>query len=81
MSAAKHQDDHMFCQNCGGFTGQRTHSCGGNFQGPEDRLRDSASDLLKALQRVLAAIDRMPSNPADGIAEECRAAIAKATGE
>lgn len=45
------------------------------------RLIASAPQLLTTLQRLLGAIDRLPgNNPLDGLADEARAAIAKATG-
>ena len=41
----------------------------------------AAPDLLAALQKLVRAIDRLPgNNPLDGLADEARAAIAKATG-
>ena len=39
----------------------------------------AAPELLIHLQRLVAAIDRAPANFADGLADEARAAIAKAT--
>lgn len=43
------------------------------------RLIAAAPDLLFHLQRLVRAIDRAPANFADGLADEARAAIAKAT--
>lgn len=40
----------------------------------------AAPDLLLHLQRLVRAIDRAPANFADGLADEARAAIARATG-
>ena len=40
----------------------------------------AAPDLLLHLKRLVAAIDRMPANAVDGLADEVRAAIAKAEG-
>jgi hypothetical protein len=42
----------------------------------------AAPDLLAALQRIIRAADRMPiDSPLDGIIDEARAAIARATGQ
>lgn len=38
----------------------------------------AAPELLQHLTRLVAALDRMPSNPADGLADEARAAIERA---
>ncbi len=46
------------------------------------RLIAAAPELLAALNKLVRAIDRLPgSNSLDGLADEARAAIAKATGE
>lgn len=45
------------------------------------RLIAAAPELLDMLTKLIGAIDRMPSNPADGLADEARELIAKATGE
>lgn len=45
------------------------------------RLIAAAPDLLDALQKLVRAIDRLPgNNPLDGLADEARDAINKATG-
>jgi hypothetical protein len=45
------------------------------------RLIAAAPDLLAALRKLIGAIDRLPgNNPLDGLADEARAAIARATG-
>ncbi len=42
----------------------------------------AAPELLAALQRIIRAADRMPiDSPLDGIIDEARAAIARATGQ
>lgn len=41
----------------------------------------AAPELLRHLRRLVAAIDRAPANFADGLADEARAAIAKAEGQ
>lgn len=43
------------------------------------KLIAAAPELLEALTKLVAAIDRMPANPADGLADDAREAIAKAT--
>lgn len=43
------------------------------------RLIAAAPSLLAALQSLVRAIDRAPSNPFDGLADNARAAIAQAT--
>lgn len=49
--------------------------------GADANLMAAAPDLLAHLTRLIAAIDRLPgNNPLDGLADEARAAIAKATG-
>ena len=45
------------------------------------RLIAAAPDLLAALIKLIDAIGRMPSNAADGLADQAREVIAKATGE
>jgi hypothetical protein len=46
------------------------------------RLMAAAPDLLAALQKLIGAIDRLPgNNPLDGLADEARAAIARATSK
>lgn len=45
------------------------------------RLMAAAPDLLAALQKLVRAIDRAPANFADGLADQAREVIAKATGE
>lgn len=45
------------------------------------RLIAAAPELLTALQKLVRAIDRLPgNNPLDGLADEARDAINKATG-
>lgn len=44
------------------------------------RLIAAAPDLLAALQKLVRAIDRAPANFADGLADQAREVIAKATG-
>lgn len=45
------------------------------------RLIAASPDLLAALRKLVRAIDRLPgNNPLDGLADEARAAIFKATG-
>ena len=39
-----------------------------------------APELLTQLKRLVRAIDRMDASPVDGLADEARAAIAKAEG-
>lgn len=41
-----------------------------------DALR-THDELVAALRKLVNAIDRMPSNAADGLADEARAALAK----
>jgi hypothetical protein len=49
---------------------------------PDAALIAAAPDLLAALQRIVRAADRMPiDSPLDGIIDEARAAIARATGQ
>lgn len=48
--------------------------------GADAKLMAAAPDLLRELKRLVAAVDRLPSNPLDGLADEARAAIAKAEG-
>ncbi len=49
---------------------------------PDAALIAAAPDLLAALQRIIRAADRMPiDSPLDGIIDEARAAIARATGQ
>lgn len=46
------------------------------------RLIASAPAMLAALQKLVRGIDRLPGNNSlDGIADDARAAIARATGE
>ena len=45
------------------------------------RLIAAAPELLAMLKRLVKAIDRMPANPLDGLAEDASALIAKAEGE
>lgn len=44
------------------------------------RLIAAAPELIAMLIRLVGAIDRMPSNSADGLADIARELIAKATG-
>ena len=45
------------------------------------RLIAAAPDLLATLRKLIGAIDRLPgNNPLDGLADEARDAIARATG-
>lgn len=49
---------------------------------PDARLIAAAPAMLAALQTLVRAIDRLPgNNPLDGLADEARAAIARATGD
>lgn len=50
-------------------------------QAANARLIAAAPDLLAALQKLVRAIDRAPANFADGLADQAREVIAKATGE
>lgn len=45
------------------------------------RLIAAAPELIAMLAKLVGAIDRMPSNPADGLADAARELIAKTTGE
>jgi hypothetical protein len=46
------------------------------------RVESHNRELLAALQKLIGAIDRLPgNNPLDGLADEARAAIARATGK
>lgn len=55
---------------------------GGSILPENARLIAAAPDLLAHLTRLIAAIDRLPgNNPLDGLADEARAAIARATGQ
>lgn len=46
------------------------------------RLIAAAPELLAALNKLVRAIDRLPGNNSlDGLADEARAAVAKATAE
>lgn len=45
------------------------------------RLIANAPELLEALIKLVDAIGRMPSNSADGLADQAREVIAQATGD
>lgn len=46
------------------------------------RLIAAAPDILAALEQIVRAVDRMPgNNPLEGLADNARAAIAKAKGK
>lgn len=63
-------------QHCSNATG-----CMGPEVEYNARLIAAAPDLLAALQTLVRAIDRLPgNNPLDGLADEARSAIARATG-
>ena len=55
---------------------------GGAIHPDDAALIAAAPELLAALQRIVRAADRMPiDSPLDGIVDEARAAIARATGQ
>lgn len=70
----------MITDNTGGQLAIWPEQGGTVEQCANARLFAAAPDLLLHLQRLVRAIDRAPANFADGLADEARAAIARATG-
>ena len=77
-----HPDGTMITNDSGASLALWPSQGGSVEQCANGRLMAAAPDLLAALQKLIGAIDRLPgNNPLDGLADEARAAIARATGK